>query len=68
MSSSMMLPKPWQVAHAPKGLLKENRRGCGSSYGIPQRRHSNRSLKTWTAGSPPAGPSSTANAAPPPSA
>ena len=24
-----MLPKPWQVGHAPNGLLKENSRGCG---------------------------------------
>ena len=39
----MMLPKPWQVGHAPNGLLNENRRGCGSSYGSPQVRHSNRS-------------------------
>ena len=28
----MMLPKPWQVGQAPKGLLNENNRGCGSSY------------------------------------
>jgi len=31
MSSSMMLPKPWQSGHAPNGLLKENSRGCGNS-------------------------------------
>ena len=36
MSSSMMLPKPWQVGQAPNGLLNENSRGCGSSYGMPQ--------------------------------
>ena len=47
MSSSMMLPNPWQVGQAPKGLLNENSRGCGSSYAMPQRRHSNRSLNTW---------------------
>ena len=28
-----MLPKPWQVGQAPNGLLNENSRGCGSSYG-----------------------------------
>ena len=26
-----MLPKPWQVGHAPNGLLNEKRRGCGSA-------------------------------------
>ena len=31
MSSSMTLPKPWQVGHAPNGLLNENSRGCGVS-------------------------------------
>ena len=40
----MMLPKPWQSGHAPNGLLNENSRGCGSSYGMPHSRHSNRSL------------------------
>jgi hypothetical protein len=29
-SKSMVLPKPWQRGHAPKGLLNENRRGSGS--------------------------------------
>ena len=46
MSSSMTLPKPWQVGHAPNGLLNENRRGCGVSYAMPQARHSKRSEKT----------------------
>ena len=35
MSSSMMLPKPWQIGQAPNGLLNENSRGCGTSYGMP---------------------------------
>ena len=43
-SSSMMLPNPWHVGHAPNGLLNENSRGCGTSYGMPHVRHSNRSL------------------------
>ena len=30
-----MLPKPWQVGQAPNGLLNENSRGCGTSYGMP---------------------------------
>ena len=30
-----MLPKPWQVGHAPNGLLNENNRGCGTSYAMP---------------------------------
>ena len=29
-----MLPKPWQSGHAPNGLLNENSRGCGTSYGM----------------------------------
>ncbi len=29
-SKSIVLPKPWQRGQAPKGLLKENRRGSGS--------------------------------------
>ena len=41
----MMLPKPWQVGQAPNGLLNENSRGCGISYGMPHVRHSKRSLK-----------------------
>ena len=32
MSSSMMLPNPWQSGQAPNGLLNENSRGCGTSY------------------------------------
>ena len=40
-----MLPNPWQVGQAPNGLLNENSRGCGSSYGMPQVRHSKRSEK-----------------------
>ena len=43
MSSSMMLPKPWQVGHAPNGLLNENSRGCGSRTAMPHVRHSKRS-------------------------
>ena len=31
MSSSITLPKPWQVAQAPNGLLNEKSRGCGTS-------------------------------------
>ena len=38
-----MLPKPWHVGQAPNGLLNENSRGWGSSYGIPHGRHSKRS-------------------------
>ena len=30
-SSSMTLPNPWQVGHAPNGLLNENSRGSGAS-------------------------------------
>src|SRR5207244_11091420 len=44
-SRSMVLPKPWHLGHAPKGLLKENSRGSGSSYRIPHVLHSNASLK-----------------------
>ena len=29
-----MLPKPWQSGQAPNGLLNENSRGCGTSYGM----------------------------------
>ena len=29
-------PRPMQVGHAPKGLLKENRRGVSSSMETPQ--------------------------------
>ena len=36
MSSSMTLPKPWQTGQAPNGLLNENSRGCGTSYGMLQ--------------------------------
>ena len=76
MSSSITLPKPWQVGHAPNGLLNENRRGCGTSYWMRHERHSKRSLNSWTVGSPPPSPppfppragTSTANAVPPPSA
>src|SRR6185436_1819959 len=66
MSSSMMLPKPWQVGHAPNGLLNENSRGCGSSYIRPHGRHSKRSenLSTREAS---AVDCSIAHAAPPPS-
>ena len=46
----MTLPKPWQVGQAPNGLLNENSRGCGSSYRMWHRRHSNRSLNWWTTG------------------
>ena len=53
MSSSMTLPKPWQVGHAPNGLLKENSRGCGTSYSMRQERHSKRSLNSCSSGSPP---------------
>ena len=28
-SKLQMLPRPWQVSHAPNGLLKENDRGSG---------------------------------------
>ena len=63
----MMLPKPWQVGQAPKGLLNENSRGCGSSYERPQVRHSKRSLKTWRTSGAPSSPSWTTHAAPPPS-
>ena len=31
MSSSITLPKPWQVGQAPNGLLNEKSRGCGTS-------------------------------------
>ena len=64
----MTLPKPWQVGQAPNGLLNENSRGCGSSYRMWHRRHSNRSLNSWTTGASASDrASSTANAAPPPS-
>ena len=43
-----MLPKPWHVGQAPNGLLNENRRGCGSSYAMPQARHSKRSREHVT--------------------
>ena len=46
MSSSMMLPKPWQVGQAPNGLLNENSRGCGSRRRCRTSRHSKRSLRT----------------------
>jgi hypothetical protein len=39
-STSIRLPKPWQVGQAPKGLLNENSRGCGSSKAWPHRAHS----------------------------
>ena len=42
----MTLPKPWHVGHAPNGLLNENSRGCGTSYGMAQVRHSKRSENT----------------------
>src|SRR5450759_4972132 len=68
MSSSTMLPNPWQVGQAPNGLLNENNRGCGSSYGMPQVRHSKRSENKMGLG---AGDSELdtgmAHAAPPPS-
>ena len=51
----MMFPKPWQVGQAPNGLLNENRRGCGTSYWIPQSPHSNSSLNRCTVGSADAG-------------
>ena len=44
-STSMRLPKPWQVGQAPNGLLNEKSRGCGSSKARPQRAHSKRSEK-----------------------
>src|SRR5206468_12888064 len=45
MSKSMVLPKPWQRGHAPKGELKLNRIGSGWLNSIPQVLHWNRSLK-----------------------
>ena len=45
-----MLPKPWQTGQAPNGLLNENSRGCGTSYGMLHSRHSNRSLNRCTIG------------------
>ena len=30
-SMSMTRPNPWQVSHAPSGLLNEKRLGCGSA-------------------------------------
>src|SRR5436189_5710344 len=50
MSSSMMLPNPWHVGHAPNGLLNENNLGCGSSYAMPQVRQSKRSENTRVTG------------------
>ena len=45
MSKSMVLPKPWQRGHAPKGELKLNRMGSGSANSRPQVLHWNFSLK-----------------------
>ena len=65
-----MLPKPWQTGQAPNGLLNENSRGCGTSYGMPQVAaleplaepvHDRRDRLAAVGGS------SIANAAPPPS-
>src|SRR4029450_6068973 len=36
-SRSMIRPKPRQLSHAPRGLLKENRFGLGSRTVKPQR-------------------------------
>ena len=35
MSKSMVLPKPWQRLHAPKGVLKLNKVGSGSTNCLP---------------------------------
>ena len=67
MSSSMMLPKPWQVGQAPNGLLNEKSRGSGASYAMPHGRQSKRSLKWCARTGRPSSPISMANAAPPPS-
>ena len=52
-SKSTVLPKPWQRGHAPKGLLKLNRRGSGSLPGRWQLLHSYAPLKTCAACAPP---------------
>ena len=35
-SNSSVMPRPEHSGHAPRGLLKENRRGCSSGMLIPQ--------------------------------
>src|ERR1019366_596120 len=44
-SKSMVLPKPWHRGQAPKGLLKLNRRGSGSTKVRPHCLQANFSLK-----------------------
>ena len=67
MSSSMMLPKPWHSGHAPNGLLNENSRGCGTSYGMLHVAALEPLGEPVHDVLPPSAAGSIANAAPPPS-
>src|SRR4030066_666990 len=44
-SNSIVLPRPWQDGHAPRGLLKENMFGSSCSKLIPHFEHAECSLK-----------------------